>query len=143
MLYTIGNRLNYLASFKKTAAVEGGEITKAEGGCAVQTHADALQLMAELYPDKDMAVYGLIADGGADTRPTEDGSIGDLASGAGGGDRGWAVACGDRFDWSQSLRRGRVEGAAAQLLQTAHVAQSAYRARHGHRPSGRAYANVE
>lgn len=35
MLYTIGNRRNYLATFRKMAGVDGGTHDKGKGGYAV------------------------------------------------------------------------------------------------------------
>ena len=73
MIYTIGNRPNYISSFEKTAATEGSEIFKAEGGYAVRTMEDALHLIGERYADRDMSVFGVIADWNADTTPSDDG----------------------------------------------------------------------
>jgi hypothetical protein len=73
MLYTIGNRLNYVASFRKTAVDDGGQIFKEKGGYAFQTISGAKRLIREVFPDKDMAVFGLIAEWKADIQPSEDG----------------------------------------------------------------------
>ncbi len=73
MLYTIGNRLNYLETFRKVAAGTIDTVDKSAGGFAVPTIEDARRLAQEHFPGKDMAVFGIYADWETDTEPVDDG----------------------------------------------------------------------
>jgi hypothetical protein len=73
MLYTIGNRRNYLATFRKMAGVDGGTHDKGKGGYAVLSIDEARQRAREQAPDEDMAVFGIYADWESDTVGVEDG----------------------------------------------------------------------
>ena len=74
MLYTIGNRLNYLATFQKMAAETEGYHHKGEGGHVVQSIEEARRLRREeIDPEKDMAVFGVHAEWEIDTHPVDEG----------------------------------------------------------------------
>lgn len=67
MIYTIGNRQNYLEAIERS-----GRIFKAEGGYAFQSIADAERRIVECDKVGEWAVWGLHADW-SDTRPAADG----------------------------------------------------------------------
>lgn len=73
MLYTIGNRLNYLSTFRKMAAATDGFHHKGEGGYALRTIEEARRLSREQFPTKDMAIFGIYAEWEIDTSPVDPG----------------------------------------------------------------------
>lgn len=83
MIYTIGNKTNYLKAMERGPVNKVGKATIDEqrtnwsknawinedygGGYAFQTYADAQRRIEEAYPDRGFAVFELAADWDKDT----------------------------------------------------------------------------
>lgn len=78
-IYTVGNEINYDCGLKKMRSQKGkylckmGKTSSYPGGFALQTVADAQQLITDWGKEGDWAVYAVDARWGQDTRPSQNG----------------------------------------------------------------------
>lgn len=78
MIFTIGNRVSYLAAIKENGTIQKlgrGDCPEPDypGGYAFMTAEDAQQRIDEAYSDRGFAVFGIMADWETGTYPNPEG----------------------------------------------------------------------